>query len=197
MSALKFLSQDNWRELPDTLRITIERPSPATVTEESIEFHATRILFLMKYTGSSRTYRIIGRMKIAKLDFFVRYPTYLEKAAKILIQELPHFSETYAPESRMIRFKYGPWDEKYYDIFAYLLSKGMIEIEPSKRGDVFKLTNKGKAAIEELEGPEFNEIVKRCKLTKRLFGSKTGTYMKNFIYVNFPEVVGKEAGEEI
>lgn len=197
MPVLEFPSQDNWREIPNTLRITIERPSQTAVAEESIEFHAARILLLIKYAGNSRTYSIIGRTKIAKLDFFVRYPTYLEKAAKILTQETPHFSEIYAPESRMIRFKYGPWDEKYYDIFAYLVSKRMIEIEPSERGDVFKLTNKGNAAIEELEGPEFNEIVERCKLTKRLFGSKTGTYIKKFIYFNFPEVVGKEIGEEI
>jgi hypothetical protein len=197
MEMLDFLSQDNWRKLPDTLRITIERPSPVAIAQESIEFHASRILFLLKYAGSSRNPRIIGRTKIAKSDFFVRYPTYLEKAAMILKQETPHFSEVYIVESRMIRFKYGPWDEKYYDVFAYLVSKGMIEIEPSEKGDIFILTNKGKAAVEELEGPEFDEIVERCKLVGKLFRSKSGTYMKKFIYFNFPEVVGKKVGEEI
>lgn len=195
MPELKFLSQDIWKELPQTLKITITKPSPIPITDESIEFHAARILLLLKYTGISK--KIIGRMKIAKLDFFVRYPTYLKKAARILEQEIPHLSEIYAPESRMIRFKYGPWDEKYYDIFAYLVSKDMIVVEPSERGDIFGLTRKGEVAIEEFEGPEFDEIIERCKLVKKFFGSRGGTSIKKFIYDNFPEVTGKGIGERI
>lgn len=195
MSELKYLDQDIWKELPHTLKITIRKPSLIPFANESIEFHAARILLLLKHAGISR--KITGRMKIAKLDFLVRYPTYLKKAAEILKQEISHLSEIYAPESRMIRFKYGPWDEKYYDVFAYLVSKGMMEIEPSEKGDVFSLTNKGEVAVEELEGPEFDEIIERCKLAKKLFGSRSGTFIKDFIYGNFPEISGRGIGEKI
>jgi hypothetical protein len=198
MQASGFFNQDVWDEVPQTLKITIKRPTLIPSADGSIEFHAARILLLLKYIGTSKPKKIVSRTKIAKIDFFVRYPTYLEKAAKILGEErIPHFSEIYEPESRMIRYKYGPWDKKYYNIFAYLTAKGMIEVEPSGKGDIFVLTNKGSVAAEELEGPEYEEIIQRCKLVKKLFGSRSGTGIKKFIYEKFPEVVGKEVGEVI
>jgi hypothetical protein len=198
MPASGFLDQDVWKEVPQTLKITIKKPTPIPSADESIEFHAARVLLILRYIGTSKPKKIVSRTKIAKIDFFVRYPTYLEKAAKILGQEkIPRFSEIYEPESRMIRYKYGPWDEKYYNIFAYLIAKGMIKVKPSEKGDIFLLTDKGDVVVRELEGPEFEEIVQRCKLVKKLFGSKSGTGIKKFIYEKFPEVVGKKIGEVI
>lgn len=198
MQASGLFNQDVWKKVPQTLKITIRKPNLIPSADGSIEFHAARILLLIKYVGTSKPKRIVSRTKIAKIDFFVRYPTYLEKAAKILKKgKFPSFSETYEPESRMIRYKYGPWDNRYYNVFAYLIAKGMIEIEPSERGDIFTLTDKGSIAVEELEGPEYEEIIQRCKLVKKLFGTKSGTGIKRFIYEKFPEVVGKEVGELI
>ena len=98
----------------------------------------------------------------------------------------------------MIRFKYGPWDPRYYDIFSYLVAKDFIEIQPTKnKGDVFHLTAKGKAAVEELDGTEFEEIIKRCKLVYKLFGGVAGNTIKQFIYNYFTEVVDRPLGAEI
>ncbi len=86
----------------------------------------------------------------------------------------------------MIRYKYGPWDERYYDIFAFLVAKDLMEILPSKtKGDVFQLTKKGEAAVEELIEPEFDELTNRCQLTDKLFGKSTGATIKRFIYHYF------------
>ena len=32
-------------------------------------------------------------------------------------------------ESRMVRYRYGPWDHVYYPALAYLLGKRLIEIQ--------------------------------------------------------------------
>jgi hypothetical protein len=182
-------------DIPDDLVIETRISQPVPFGEESLEFHAARLLLLLKFAGG-RTERIVGRTKIAKMDFFVRYPTYLVKAANLQgIQT--NLQPGARPESPMIRYKYGPWDTKYYDVFALLVAKGLISIHPTDKGDEFALTDRGQFAIEELQGPEFEEIVERCRLVYRLFGGKSGTAMKKFIYDNFPEIVARPMGWEI
>lgn len=181
--------------VPEDLSIETSPPAPIPSTDESAEFHAARLLILLKIAGG-RSSKIVGRTKIAKLDFFVRYPTYLVKAINLL--NLPaDIKPGPSPESPMIRYRYGPWDSKYYDIFALLIAKGLIEIYPTEKGDTFQLTARGEFAVKELEGPEFEEIIERCKVVNKIFGDKGGTWIKNFIYENFPEVVAKSIGKEI
>jgi hypothetical protein len=181
--------------VPSDLSIETRSPEPAPSIDESAEFHAARLLILLKIAGG-RSSRIVGRTKIAKLDFFVRYPTYLAKAMSLLgvpasIKPGP------SPESPMIRYKYGPWDSKYYDIFALLIAKGLIDVYPTEKGDAFQLTERGEFAVRELDSPEFEEIVERCRVVNKIFGNRSGTWIKNFIYENFPEVVAKSIGKEI
>jgi len=183
-------------EKAEKLDVTITPGSGLPNPDESTEFHAARILLLLYYAGGQRKKSIQGRTKIAKLDFFIRYPTYLIKAAQI-----KHLRTTLHPiaqlESRMIRFRYGPWDENYYNTFSYLVAKDLVSINNSKKGDVFQLTDRGKTAAEELRGVEFDEIIERCKLVYELFGTSSGTSIKEFIYDNFPEIVAKPLGESI
>jgi hypothetical protein len=178
------------------LDVTISRGSRLPDPDESTEFHAARILLLLYYAGGQRKKSIQGRTKIAKLDFFIRYPTYLIKAAQI-----KHRRTTLRPianlESRMIRFRYGPWDENYYNTFSYLVAKDLVTINNTKKGDIFQLTERGKTAAEELHGLEFEEIIERCKLVYELFGTSSGTSIKEFIYDKFPEIVAKPLGESI
>lgn len=181
--------------VPDDLLIETRPPEPVPSTDESAEFHAARLLILLKIAGG-RYSKIVGRTKIAKLDFFVRYPTYLAKAINLLnlssaIKIGP------SPESPMIRYRYGPWDSKYYDIFALLIAKELIAVYPTEKGDAFQLTERGEFAVKELEGPEFEEIIERCRIVNKIFGNRGGTWIKNFIYENFPEVVAKPIGKEI
>lgn len=182
-------------DVPESLVIETRTPQPMPFGDESLNFHAARLLLLLRFAGG-RAERIVGRTKIAKLDFFVRYPTYLAKAARLKQVEPIEESNT-RPESPMIRYKYGPWDTKYYNVFAYLVAKDLISIHPSAKGDQFELTDRGKRASEELQGPEFEDIVERCRLVYRLFGRKSGTAIKAFIYGNFPEIVTQPIGSEI
>jgi hypothetical protein len=178
-------------DFPNDLVINISPPQHIPNSDESLEFHAARLILLLNYAGG-RLKRIIGRTKLVKLDFFVRYPTYLKK-----ITESPQVSDYLPPESPMIRYKYGPWDNKYYDIFALLVAKGLITITPSAKGDQFQLTEKGVFAASELDTPEFQEIIERCNLVYDKFKQMSGTQIKEFIYSNFPEIVHQPVGTEI
>jgi hypothetical protein len=180
--------------IPNDLRIDIRRPAKVPLAEESLELHAARLLLLLSYAGVNG--RIVSRTKIAKMDFFVRYPTYLKKAA--IINHISIDEEVdIRPESPMIRYKYGPWDSKYYNVFALLIAKGLITVSPGKNGDIFELTGRGRYAVQELHMFEFDSIIKRCQLVSKLFRNKTGTAIKDFIYQYFPEVTSRRLGEEI
>lgn len=196
MPSLEELQQNLWEKAPSTLRVHIRQPRPIPEGDDSLEFHAARLLLLLYYSRG-KTKKIEGRTKLAKMDFLVRYPTYLAEAARIKKVQT-NIKTTARPESRMIRYKYGPWDTRYYDIFAYIVAKEFIEIEPSKsKGDVFRLTEKGEFAAKELEGAEFEEIKERCVLAHKLFGELSGSTIKDFIYRYFTDVVDRPIGAEI
>ncbi len=180
------------KEIPEDLVVETNRPRYYPTAEDSLEFHAARILLLLRYAGG-RNAKISGRLKLAKLDFFVRYPSYLAKALENDVIS----SKSVDPESPMIRYKYGPWDTKYYDVFALLVAKGLVLIWATKNGDEFMLTQRGEEAVKELLGPDFEEIINRCRLVYQKFRDFSGNQLKEYIYKNFPEIVAKPINSEI
>lgn len=179
-----------------------------TVEElQEIEYHAARLLILVKYCGSPvKAPQIKGRTLLAKLDFFLRYPVYLDRAARIiknkslkeLIDQDIQKHEIDNVETRMIRYKYGPWDNVYYPVLVYLIAKDLINIETKKHVEHFSLTETGQEAVQKLSKTEVFEIlVLRAKALKHLFPRWSGTSVKDFIYTKFPEVVSLPLGEEI
>lgn len=197
MSSIEDLGIGLWQQAPEALRVKIRRPKAVPDANESLEFHAARLLLLIYYIGGAKRKQIEGRTKLAKLDFLVRYPTYLLEAARIKGVQSDMAPAT-APESPMIRYKYGPWDTRYYDVLALMVAKDLLEIEshPGK-GDIFCLTSRGETAVRELQGPEFDEIANRCKLAGKLFGNVAGSTIKDFIYHYFTEVLDRPLGAEI
>ena len=183
------------RELPNEVSIEIRQPRATPQSYDSLEFHAARLLLLVAHAGG-RSRRIEGRTKLAKLDFLIRYPAYLVEAARLL-GENAGISTVARPESPMIRYKFGPWDDRYYNIFAYLVAKDLIRIEATRKGDAFTLTERGKAAVDDLDGLEYDQIVDRCRLAFKLFGQHNGTYIKDFIYRHFAQVIDRPLGARI
>jgi hypothetical protein len=160
-----------------------------------VEFHAARLLLLMKVCGISG--RIDGLTKMAKLDFFARYPDFFEAArsseAPSNASESSDLGETNnAVESAMIRHHYGPWDKRYYHVLAHLEAKHLITVV--KKGNTYNitLTDLGSERAQSLvELQSFAPIVTRMKEVKKTFGSKTGTYLKNLVYRLFDEQVAR------
>lgn len=101
-------------------------------------------------------------------------------------------------ETRMIRYRYGPWDNLYYQILIYLISKDLIYIEIQKEVELFGLTDTGKQIVESLSNSRvFEQTILRAKVLKKIFPRWSGSSVKNFIYENFPEIVSLPLGQEI
>lgn len=181
------------------------------LTSESLAYHAARLLLLIRLCGKPRGNQLTklpgieGRTLLAKLDFFLRYPQYLRRAAKILgvdisrkNLEFAECEEEHAVESRMVRYLYGPWDHVYYPTLAYLVGKELIVIDRSTNTEVFRLTEIGQDITDQLiKESVYKDLAQRADVAYHLFSKYKGTGLKDFIYVHFPEVVNRELGEAI
>lgn len=175
---------------------------------ETLAYHAARLLLLIHFCGKPRGGRgsdlpgIEGRTLLAKLDFFLRYPVYLRKAAAILKKKLTdeNFglsadSEVRSVESRMVRYLYGPWDYIYYPTIAYLIGKELVTVEIRRNVEIFRLTPKGQDVAKKLAHESvYTDLAQRADTAYHLFNKYSGSRLKEFIYANFPEVVNRDVG---
>lgn len=163
--------------------------------DDLLEFHAARLLLLFRFCGKAS--RIDGLTKMAKLDFFVRYPQFFNTACETL--GVPAESASTSVESSMIRFHYGPWDERYYHVLAYLESKGLLAVTKDKNAFRLALTDDGKAAATEIAKDEaYATLIEQMKRVKKALGGKAGSTLKKLIYQIFEKEVGQRSlGEAI
>lgn len=170
--------------------------------EENPELHLCRLLILLGiFAGKNGQGKIEGLTKIAKLDFLLRYPVYLERAlntqgndgAKVDVEEF----ERQSVESSMTRYKYGPWDFRYRKFINLLVGKGFVTVDIQGRTIVIGLTQKGfeysKIVSDDMD---FQKLTKRAKILKANF-DYTATNLMKFIYKTFPEIGSLSLGEEI
>lgn len=164
--------------------------------DDLLEFHAARLLLLFRLCGTSN--RIDSLTKMAKLDFFVRYPQFFDEVCEYLGQKPASRAATV--ESSMVRFHYGPWDRRYYHVLAYLEGKNLISVSKDK-GNAFSfaLTDSGKRVADSLTGkPAFENIAAQMRSVKKVLGNKTGSALKSLIYRIFQtEVASKALGAVI
>jgi DNA-binding PadR family transcriptional regulator len=171
------------------------------LADDIVEFHAARILLLIELCGitgrADGVTRIEGLTKLAKLDFFVRYPHLFDKACADGGEQVRSSSQSV--ESSMVRHHYGPWDHRYYDILAYLRSRGLIKITTKKNTYNYELTSVGKERAKQLsEQSSFRSLCEQMRRVKKVFGSQNGSSIKNKIYEIFKqEVAQKSLGDII
>lgn len=164
--------------------------------DDVVEFHAARLLLLLNLCGVSG--HIDGLTKLAKLDFFARYPDFFAAAQaattnKAQKSQTPKLSPTDdAVESAMVRHHYGPWDKRYYHVLAHLEAKGLIEVTKKGRAYRIVLTEPGRERAKALaDRPSFRPLADRMRELKKAFGGWTGTSLKNLVYQLFDEEVGR------
>jgi len=68
--------------LAEKVRLVNKRsPKEIFSIDDNIPYHASRLLLVLRFAGRPVSApRIEGRTKFVKLDFFVRYPQFLERA---------------------------------------------------------------------------------------------------------------------
>ncbi len=170
--------------------------------DDIIEFHAARLLLLLSICGVSG--RIDGLTKMAKLDFFARYPDFFEVARAASMSAVTSNTSDRpesdaAVESAMVRHHYGPWDKRYYHVLAYLEARQLITVTKEGKSYRIKLSDLGSdRAIALTALPSFAPLVGRMREVKKFFGKKSGNSLKKLIYQIFDAEVGQRPmGKEI
>jgi len=178
-----------------SLKFAAETPETFPLAADGItELHASRLLLLLKHCGTKG--KIDGLTKLAKLDFFVRYPEFFDRIAEYLGKDIQ--STTRTIESAMVRHHYGPWDKRYYHVLPFLKSRGLIKVQKEGSAYRFSLTDLGIELANKLaKTTEFSAQVDQMKKVKALLGSKTGNRIKELIYEAFDEEVSKKALGEL
>jgi hypothetical protein len=175
-----------------TLRHYASQPaSIPLVADDVLEFHAGRIVLLLATCGGVSS-AINGLTKMAKLDFFVRYPDFFEVVSPD--PDRPNQGRAQAVEAAMIRHRYGPWDKRYYHVLAFLESRGLVTIKKAGKSFRIGLTRAGKSAAKRIAAaPAFAGMTEQMKRVADSLGSKTGNELKRMIYSVFDEEVGQRS----
>lgn len=164
------------------------------------EAHLARLLILINILTDKGNKPIKGITKLVKLDFLLRYPNFLKRALTKITTQIDYESSIFEYEnieSYMIRFLYGPWDDKYRSYLNVLYAKNLIIIYKEKNATNINITDDGVNLSNKLiEIDTFSLLVYRSKLIKKYF-DKSGTWLKRFIYKHFPEIKNMEYGEVI
>jgi DNA-binding PadR family transcriptional regulator len=175
-------------------RIGMVPASVPLAADDVVEFHAARLLLLLSLCGIFG--RIDGLTKLAKLDFFARYPEFFAAAraateTQVAKNQAPvSVASGEAVESAMVRHHYGPWDKRYYHVLAHLEAKGLIVVSKEGRAYRIVLTDPGRERAKALaERPSFQPLAARMRELKKAFGGRTGTSLKNLVYQLFDEEV--------
>jgi hypothetical protein len=167
-------------------------------------YHQARVLLLVdavsRTAGTGR--KLDGLTKLAKLDFLVRYPTLATRVVDELSGDPrinPSQDDYLESEAPMIRYKYGPWDNRYYPVIGALVGKGLLAYTRGARGSVaLRPTRQGKKLAGELaSSPAWNDIYMRCEAVAEHVGAQNGNKIKELIYERLPEIMDRPHREAI
>jgi hypothetical protein len=173
-----------------------------TAAENNDDFHLGRLLLLLLAVDNNKFQPVEGITKLAKLDFLLRYPNCLERALVAVekdakLAEVQPYERT-TIESKMIRFKYGPWDSRYRRWIGLLSARGLVNVEIQKRTIMLSLTDRGRE-VSNLFSKDltYSDLNLRSQLVFKIFGRMSASRIKDFIYEVFPELETMKWGEEI
>jgi hypothetical protein len=174
----------------------------AAEIENADDFHVARLLLLLKAGAGRSNKPVQGIMKLAKMDFLLRYPNCLVRVLKALGKQLAADSipeeERNTIEARMIRFRFGPWDKRYRRWIGLLVSKGLANTFLDGRTVNVKLTDAGSELATHIATLEvFEPLAVRSGLIAAAVGRLSATRLKEFIYEVFPEIVDMRWGRDI
>lgn len=169
-------------------------------------FHAARLLLLLDICGDGTSRRSLeGSTKLAKLDFFVRYPAFLARAHEALQQRGEEVTTRYVAdrthpvEAPMIRYRFGPWDPRYRQYLAFLEARQLIRVSQGARGTKkVTLTAAGRHLAHTVEADPSNAaILTRARAMVGNLATWTGSELKDFIYDLLADEVGNRRMGEV
>jgi hypothetical protein len=149
-----------------------------------------RLVLLVDAFSAGVDGRLDGLTKLAKLDFLLRYPACLEalNAKRKLAEEFPepNDDERRAIDAPMIRYKYGPWDERYYSLVGGLVGRGLASYESGRGRVALKITETGAEMASSIRAvPSWRTISDRVAFLSRHY-DLPGSVLKDLLYDNLP-----------
>ncbi len=169
---------------------------------EELAYHQARVLLLVTTVAQTKGHagKLDGLTKLAKLDFLVRYPALASTVLDRLeaSDQRLHLSpeDTAVPsdvEAPMIRYRYGPWDDRYYPIIGALVGRGLLRYAPGRRGSVaLAPTTRGKRmSIEMASSQEWAQTSDRCRAVAEASTGLTGNAIKDLIYQRLADLMDR------
>ena len=170
--------------------------------EANRELHCARLLVLMDaFAGEKGRGEIEGLTKLAKLDFLLRYPVMLEKALEARNRSVKaaevQAHERNSVESKMVRYRYGPWDHRYWQFLALLQGKGLVRIRRQGLGRMVGITESGRALAKKIsQSDDYKVVARRARVLKDSL-DLTASGIMRFVYATFPEIASLQMNEQI
>ncbi|MFE2750517.1 hypothetical protein ACFXGA_00785 [Actinosynnema sp. NPDC059335] len=169
---------------------------------EDLAYHQARVLLLVtavsNTTGHAR--KLDGLTKLAKLDFLLRYPALAPEVLDRLNARDPRLhlapEDIATPtdvEAPMTRYKYGPWDDRYYAILGALIGRGLLRYTSARKGSVAVTpTAAGRRLAEQLTaGNQWAEIAERGEAIAEASTGMTGNALKDLIYQRLADLMDR------
>lgn len=168
-------------------------------------YHEIRVLLM--FDAVFRAHPVPGTVdgltKLAKLDFLMRYPMWACRVVDGISSDDPLLHadtpDARGAESPMVRYRYGPWDDRYYPVVGALLSRGLITRGAPGRGRIaLRPTERGESiAASSADSPEWREVADRCNLIARHVGGMNASQLTALIQERLPETGRSPFGEAI
>lgn len=153
--------------------------------------HVARVLLLLDAFSSPSGETLDGLTKLAKLDFLLRYPAFLDALRERLELQDDEWqpareAERLAVADPMVRYKYGPWDDRYYPLIGSLVGRGLAEYSKGRGRVALRVTDEGhRIAVAIRHSREWQEVASRIAVLRRHF-DLPGSQLKTLIYDTFP-----------
>ena len=173
-----------------------------------LAYHQIRVLLLVDAVAAAQGHnrKLDGLTKLAKLDFLTRYPALgplvLDQLSvedrRLHLDPAPGLGATDV-EAPMTRYKYGPWDDRYYPVIGALVGRGLLRYVKGRKGSVaLSPTPAGKRLAAELAvTTEWGEVRDRCVAVAEASAGLNGSTLKNLIYSRLPALMDRPHRELI
>ncbi|TFV34375.1 hypothetical protein E4K10_24550 [Streptomyces sp. T1317-0309] len=160
---------------------------------EDLAYHQARILLLVNAVSKTPGHakKLDGLTKLAKLDFLVRYPALAPSVLDRLSESDPRLnlsreelSKPTEVEAPMVRYKYGPWDDRYYAIIGALVGRGLLRYAKGRKGSVaLATTPAGRRLAEDMSNTrDWRALNERSEAIADASSGMTGNAIKDLIY---------------
>jgi hypothetical protein len=187
---------------------TPRHPDELTLLREDLAYHQARVLLLVTAAAAATGHqgKVDGLTKLAKLDFLLRYPALASRVLDRLDPADPRLrlsqeesAEPNNAEAPMTRYKYGPWDDRYYPVIGALVGRGLLDYRQSRRGSVALVpTAAGRALAGQMAlAREWADVAERGSAIAEASAGLTGNALKNLIYERLASLMDRPYREVI